>query len=380
MDAILLCAGFGTRLEPLTHRPPKALLEVAGRPILDYLMDQLVRVPQVQAVHLVSNASSLGDFYRWAEASWMEPLAARDVSFTLTSNGVLEPDARLGALGDLQRALRGVDASEGVLVAAGDSIYRFDLGPFMEDFDPEGPSRVLALYEENRQRLKEQSVLRLAGDGRVEGVAHPPAAPPTSWTCPAFYLFTPDALAHLAPYVRQTDDVDALGLFVDHLAQEGAVEAVRMPERSDLRFHINTRYQLGKANDVLAEEALMVEAAGAVSTTAGGAPAEGDGPLGTPVVVGVVERAEAFAEARKPKLCKLWIDLGGRTVQSAAQLLYHYTPEALVGRQVLCATGLGSVRVAGFASEVLVVGVPGEDGKPVLVVPDEPVPPGGRLY
>ncbi len=105
-----------------------------------------------------------------------------------------------------------------------------------------------------------------------------------------------------------------------------------------------------------------------------------DSPFDVTIRVGKVIHAEPFPEARKPRLCKLRIDLGGRTVQSAAQLLYHYTPEALVGRQVLCATNLGSVRIAGFASEVLVVGVPGEDGHPVLVVPDKDVPVGGALY
>lgn len=105
-------------------------------------------------------------------------------------------------------------------------------------------------------------------------------------------------------------------------------------------------------------------------------------PFDVTIQVGRVLRTEPFPEARKPKLCKLWIDLGERSVQSAAQLLYHYTPEELVGRQVLCATDLGTVNIAGFASEALVVGVPGDDGHPVLVQPDpgKAVPLGGRLY
>jgi tRNA-binding protein len=107
-----------------------------------------------------------------------------------------------------------------------------------------------------------------------------------------------------------------------------------------------------------------------------------DSPFDVTIQVGCVRRAEPFSEARKPKLCKLWIDLGARTVQSAAQLLYHYAPEELVDRQVLCATSLGSVTIAGFTSEVLVVGVPGEDRHPVLVQPDpdKAVPLGGALY
>lgn len=96
--------------------------------------------------------------------------------------------------------------------------------------------------------------------------------------------------------------------------------------------------------------------------------------------VGRVLDAELFEEARKPGLMKLRIDLGDREVASAAQLAQHYTPGELVGRQVLCATDLGTVRIAGFKSEVLTVGVPGPDGDPVLVVPDKDVPTGGRLY
>jgi tRNA-binding protein len=97
--------------------------------------------------------------------------------------------------------------------------------------------------------------------------------------------------------------------------------------------------------------------------------------------IGEVVTAEAFPEARKPELAKLEIDLGDdETVQSAAQTGYNYDPEELVGRQVLCATDLGTVNIAGYESEVLTVGVPDEDGNPVLVSPDEDVPLGGELY
>ena len=79
-------------------------------------------------------------------------------------------------------------------------------------------------------------------------------------------------------------------------------------------------------------------------------------------------------------MAKLWIDLGDERVRSVAQTGYNYVPEDLVGRQVLCATDLGTVRIAGFESEVLTVGVPDEDGHPVLVAPDREVPLGGELY
>jgi len=105
-----------------------------------------------------------------------------------------------------------------------------------------------------------------------------------------------------------------------------------------------------------------------------------DGLFETEFRVGTVTAAEAFSETRKPEMVKLRVDLGDESVQSAAQLGYHHDSDALVGRQVLCATNLGTVNVAGFESQALTVGVPGDDGNPVLVVPDEDVPDGGQLY
>lgn len=106
----------------------------------------------------------------------------------------------------------------------------------------------------------------------------------------------------------------------------------------------------------------------------------GDSPFDVTVQVAEVTSAEPFPEANKPAMVKLQLDLGDETLQSAAQLGYHHEVDELVGTQVLCATDLGSVRIAGFKSEALTVGVPGEDGKPVLVRPEKPVPNGGTLY
>lgn len=99
------------------------------------------------------------------------------------------------------------------------------------------------------------------------------------------------------------------------------------------------------------------------------------------IQVGTVLSAEPFPEADKPALAKLTIDLGGpEPVTSIAQTEYNYDCADLVDRQVLCATNLGSVRIAGVKSEALTVGVPDEEGHPVLVGPDSEVPVGGSLY
>ncbi|MBF6593786.1 MAG: tRNA-binding protein [Thermaceae bacterium] len=96
--------------------------------------------------------------------------------------------------------------------------------------------------------------------------------------------------------------------------------------------------------------------------------------------VGRISRAEPNEKAKKPSY-KLWVDLGQLgTRQSSAQLTELYSPQALVGRQVICAVNLGERNIAGFASQVLVLGLPDEAGRVVLLGPEREVPLGGQVY
>ncbi|MBX5453905.1 MAG: tRNA-binding protein [Acidobacteriia bacterium] len=97
--------------------------------------------------------------------------------------------------------------------------------------------------------------------------------------------------------------------------------------------------------------------------------------------VGTVIEAKPFPEARKPSL-QLWIDFGPEigVKQSSAQLTVHYTPDRLIGRQVLGVVNFPPRRIAGFKSEVLTLGVPDEEGAVVLIRPDFTVPNGGKLF
>ena len=99
------------------------------------------------------------------------------------------------------------------------------------------------------------------------------------------------------------------------------------------------------------------------------------------VRVGTIVEAEPFPEARKPSI-KLVVDFGPEVGarKTSAQLTAHYEPEGLVGRQVLAVVNFPPKRIAGFKSEVLVLGVPDESGEVVLLAPDLRVPPGGRMF
>jgi tRNA-binding protein len=97
--------------------------------------------------------------------------------------------------------------------------------------------------------------------------------------------------------------------------------------------------------------------------------------------VGTIVAAEPFPEARKPAI-KLRIDFGDAigVKKSSAQITDHYTPDALIGRQVAAVVNFPPRQIGKFLSEVLTLGFPDADGKVVLVAPDLPVPNGGRLF
>jgi tRNA-binding protein len=97
--------------------------------------------------------------------------------------------------------------------------------------------------------------------------------------------------------------------------------------------------------------------------------------------VGEIVRAEPYPEARKPAI-KLWVDFGGElgVKKSSAQITAHYTPEALLGKQVLAVVNFPPRQIGKFMSEVLVLGLPDAEGEIYLAGPDGKVPLGGRMH
>ena len=103
--------------------------------------------------------------------------------------------------------------------------------------------------------------------------------------------------------------------------------------------------------------------------------------LAVDVRVGTVTKAEPYPEARNPAI-KLWVDFGDDlgVKKTSAQITVHYTPESLIGRQVMAVVNFPPRQIGKFMSEVLVLGFPDADGAVVLATPDQQVPDGGRMH
>ena len=228
MIAILLCAGFATRMHPLTKNFPKPLLDIGGRATLDYIIDRIAGLRDLDSIYIICNKRFFPDFLSWGEEKVAE-ITERGISLHIYNDGVENPEERLGAVGDLGFVLNSMNKKTGALVAAGDNIFRFSLDPYWEKFLDDGRSYVFAVPTEDRERIKRTGVLEVDSDNRVRAFHEKPEKPPSNLACPAIYFLTPEALALTDEYLIRPDAGDDIGLFIAYLVQKEKVYAFNDP-------------------------------------------------------------------------------------------------------------------------------------------------------
>jgi glucose-1-phosphate thymidylyltransferase len=203
MKALILAAGYATRLRPLTDSFPKMLLPLAERPMLEYLLDKIREVDEVDEIHLVTNAQFAPAFRDWAP---------EDV--TVHDDGTTSNEDRLGAIGDIaftiERAgLRGED----LLVVAGDNLIGYSLPDYFA-FWREKDGSAIAVYEvDDRSLLGHYGVVELDEDDRVVGFEEKPAEPKSNLAATAAYLYRGGDLELLSSYLEEGNPPDAPGNF-----------------------------------------------------------------------------------------------------------------------------------------------------------------------
>lgn len=216
MKALILAAGYATRLRPLTDVVPKQLLPVGGRPMLDWIVEKL-RETSADEIHLVTNARFADTFADWA--------AGADVH--VHDDGTKSNDDRLGAIGDIRFVQERVDVDDDLLVIAGDNLFDFSLGEF-EDFWREKGGSVVAVYDVgDRVLAKQYGIVDVDEHARVVAFVEKPADPPSTLAATAAYLFMRRDAARIEEYLRQGNPPDQPGNFVAWLQARAPVYAYR---------------------------------------------------------------------------------------------------------------------------------------------------------
>ena len=167
MQALILAAGYATRLRPLTDSIPKMLLPLAERPMLDYLIDRLHEVEELDEIHLVTNARFAQAFEDWAP----EDVVVHD-------DGTTSNEDRLGAIGDIAFAVeRGGLEGEDLLIVAGDNLIGYSLAAFVAFWRTKDGSAIAVRELDDRELLKQYGVVELDAADRVIGLEEKPAEP-----------------------------------------------------------------------------------------------------------------------------------------------------------------------------------------------------------
>ncbi|MFI5323283.1 MAG: nucleotidyltransferase family protein [Thermodesulfobacteriota bacterium] len=253
MIAILLCAGFATRMYPLTKDLPKPLLEIGGRPVIEHLIGQILEFSGLDSIYIVTNDHFFRHFISWGEKIH-ETMNNKGVSLHIYNDGTESPEERLGAAGDLGFILDSISQNNGALVAAGDNIFRFPLKPYWEEFMRGDKSYVLALRKEDTEKLRRTGVLELGRDDRVTAFHEKPENPPSGFVCPAIYFLKPRSLDLAHEYLSSPDARDGIGYFISYLAKHDEIYAFRSKGEA---IDIGTMESYERAKKMLSEEPLI---------------------------------------------------------------------------------------------------------------------------
>ena len=225
MTCIILAAGYATRMYPLTLNYPKPLLEVGGKKIIDWLIEDLEK-SGVERTVVVSNHKFISQFQAWAEGR---------ENIIVLDDGSEDNDHRLGAVKDIEFAIEEANIDDDIVVLAGDNVLNFSLSSFIEYGRKRKTSCIMRHEEKDKNKLRKTGVIEINEDELVLGMEEKPKEPKSNWAVPPFYYYTKEDKDLIKEGIASGCGTDAPGSFVSWLVKTRPVHAYRMiGERFDV--------------------------------------------------------------------------------------------------------------------------------------------------
>ena len=215
MKALILSAGYATRLYPLTKDRPKPLLPVAGRPMIDYIVDKILEIDEIDHLYVVTNHKFATHFEKW-KAGRSLPIPLTVIDDDTTSN-----KDKLGAIGDINFAMNKENIKEDLLIVAGDNLFDFKIAGLVEFFKRKKQRPAITLYDVGDMELvKKYSVVKLDEEDRVISFEEKPQRPKTTLAAICLYLLPVDSLRRIEEYIKKGLNPDAPGYYISWLSKE----------------------------------------------------------------------------------------------------------------------------------------------------------------
>lgn len=218
---MILAAGYATRLYPLTENFPKPLLKVQDKTILDWLVDDIDTLGEVDEYVVISNHRFAHHFEEWA--------ATKPMKITVVDDGTSTNETRLGAVKDIQFAIDQLGLDDDMLVIAGDNVLDFSLTKFISYAKEKKSSCIMRYYEPVMEKLVKCGVVTIDDDDLVLNMTEKSPAPATHWCCPPFYFYSREDAKQVQVGIEAGCGVDAPGSYIAWLCQQSKVYAMEMP-------------------------------------------------------------------------------------------------------------------------------------------------------
>lgn len=245
MNILILAAGYATRLYPLTENRAKPLLDVAGKPMMEWVIDNLAPIPGISKVFVVTNNKFAKDFEAWA-AHYNECHAK--LSFEIVNDGSTSDADKLGAIGDLNFVIQkhGIE-NEDLLVVAGDNLFSESL----EGFGTHARAKnapVLGIYDvQTLEEARKYGVVAIDGEGVITSFVEKPAQPPTSLIGIALYYYPAHVVPLIRQYLSEGNNPDQPGRLIQWLYPRTAVHTWSVP---GTWFDVGSKETLEQANQI----------------------------------------------------------------------------------------------------------------------------------
>lgn len=219
MTVIVLAAGYATRMYPLTLNFPKPLLEVGGKRIIDWLLDDVNGEGEYRTV-VVTNHKFVSHFEAWAEGR---------KNTVVVDDGSVDNDHRLGAVKDILFAIEKEGIKDDALILAGDNVLDFSLNSFVSYAKEKNTSAIMRHFQEEKKKLQKTGVITIDENDLVTGMEEKPVEPKSNWAVPPFYYYRKEDLSLLPKAIEDGCGIDAPGSFVSWLSSRRPVHAFLMP-------------------------------------------------------------------------------------------------------------------------------------------------------